>query len=134
MERQATIPEFRNNGHGVKIKLCCASCAFEAIDDRFIRKGDEKLASLRFCTKKGEVRQNYDGCPEWEMKKSLVFLPKGDGTVKSKEYLQSWLNVTVAYRNRMDKAHEAGDRLAEARLRDEYEEYKKQLKSIYNNP
>lgn len=123
MENVATIPEFRDNGHGVKIKVCCASCAFMAVDDRLLRKGDDESSTRRFCIHRGEIRKNSDGCPEWKMRSNLSFTPKGDGTIKSKDYLTDWLDKTLSYRQRMGKAHEVGDYLAEARLRDEYEEY-----------
>lgn len=128
MEKTATTPQFRNNGHGVKIKVCCASCSHMATEERLLRNRGDESSARRFCTLRGEVRKNNDGCPEWQMRKSLAFVPKGDGTVKDKACLTDWMNKTIAFRRRMDKAHKEGDYLSESRLRDEYEEYKKNCK------
>ena len=68
---------FVKNGHGIKIKKCCASCKQRKIDDELGR-----FCNLHKCT----VASN-DVCKRWELSKKLNNAGNGIGKVKCMSYM-----------------------------------------------
>ena len=65
------------NRFGVKVRRCCASCAYKAID-----------TNSRYCAiQKTNVSPDYI-CPSWELSDGLENAGKGGGCVKDIGYLR----------------------------------------------
>ena len=72
------MTEKYKNGHGIVIKQCCASCVFCGYDKVY-----------RICMKgMGHVAPYDPKCDKWEIKPGLLKAGRGDGKVKSPEYLR----------------------------------------------
>lgn len=71
--------EFVRNVYGLRIKKCCASCAYKD-ETRSVRK--------RMCTMSGEEVSPCDCCKAWKMNNLLMRAGKGKkGQVKRFDYL-----------------------------------------------
>lgn len=122
-EGNMVVTRIVTNGHGVRIKTCCASCEWATISEVLLRKDAGKQ---RYCIKHNLTTKNSECCDCWEMKRFWkTFVAKGDGKVKSLEYLHCWMSAVNEYVAKIDKAKENGDKLTEERLRDELEEMKR---------
>ena len=67
---------FTTNKYGVSIVKCCASCKFRQLDNR-----------IRLCTAgEGSVPSSYV-CNSWEINPTYENVGKGDGNIKTSEYL-----------------------------------------------
>ncbi len=71
------IPKiFTRNKYGISIVKCCASCKFKQLDNR-----------TRLCLAgEGAVPSSYV-CSGWQMNPTYENVGKGDGSVKTSEYL-----------------------------------------------
>ena len=71
------------NGHGVRIKVCCASCHFK-----------EYTASGRVCSLRKRQVGSSDLCGEWVLSEGLKNAGRGGGRVKKLEFLLYVLDRT----------------------------------------
>ena len=80
IEELVEIPaEYVTNSKGVRIKKCCASCAF---------KNPSRRLGKRLCTKHGLEVNPCDRCSLWRMRGTLRKLGSGEtGNVKRYDYL-----------------------------------------------
>ena len=67
---------FINNGHGVMVRKCCASCAYK----RFTR-----AVLTRRCRKHGGNVRPSDCCGEWKMSRQLKTAGLSHGVVRDIE-------------------------------------------------
>jgi hypothetical protein len=71
--------EYERNLYGLRVKKCCASCAF---------KDETRSASKRKCTMLGTAVRPCNCCKKWKMDSLLLRAGKGvKGEVKRFEYL-----------------------------------------------
>lgn len=75
------------NVTGLRIKKCCASCAYKVLEGREV--------VTRRCTKTGEEVEGCKLCRRWRLRKPLVTAGRFAGRVKRKEYLMFLLNVRL---------------------------------------
>lgn len=130
-EGKMTEPQIVVNGKGVNIKACCASCEWMTVSEVLLRGNN---STKRYCIKHNLTVKNNESCDCYTMKHFWkAFVPKGDGHVKSKEYLERWAKTVNAYTARIDKAREGGDKLTENRLRDELDEFKRKEAELWES-
>lgn len=130
-EGKMTEPQLVVNGQGVTIKSCCASCEWMTVSETLLRANN---SIKRYCIKHNLTVNNNERCDCYTMKRFWkAFVLKGDGQVKSKEYLVRWAKTVNDYTARIDKAKDSGDKLTENRLRDELDEFKRKEAELWES-
>ena len=104
---------FTKNKYGVSIVKCCASCRFKRLDNR-----------NRLClVGEGTVPSSYV-CRQWEMNPIYENVGKGNGNVKTSEYLHYALDrLNDDFYETLTDIHKGKfrERISLAELRREYE-------------
>lgn len=102
------------NKFGVKVNVCCASCANKCLNG---------VTQERECSKHGGKVASDDSCDDWQMSEAMKRVGKAGGRVKSGFYLKYVQKVRLAEQ----KAIEAGtmkhsDKLSVEEIRQQFEE------------
>jgi len=67
-----TVLRIERNKCGIRIKKCCASCAFR----------DFRANSVRYCTQTGDSVEGSHYCEQWQMAEGLKNLGRRKGVVR----------------------------------------------------
>ena len=111
-KRKKILPVYSENGNGMKVKMCCASCANKALTGKL---------RYRKCLKHQCKTKAHNVCCDWKMNKpSQQAGTPGDGRVKRREYLMFLLEVREAER-RAEKQGQAVQEKSIEEIRAEFE-------------
>ena len=107
--------KFTLNIFGVRIKECCASCAW---------KDATRLQTKRRCNKQGKDVSPCSCCKHWTMSRQMMEVHKSVGQIKRREYQLLLLHI---------REREMEDGVEERRIEDIRAEFESQYGSIYIN-
>lgn len=108
---------FVRNQFGIKVKKCCASCAFKDL---------KRAVTKRYCKEHAKTVKACGLCQSWKMSSLLRSVEFSDGRVKRREYQLYLLKIrTEELKNKVKKQKSI------AAIREEFE---RQYGSIYINP
>lgn len=120
-KRKKILPVYSENGNGMKVKMCCASCAHKALTGKF---------RYRKCLKHQCKTKAHNVCCDWKMNKpSQRAGTPGDGQVKRKEYLMFLVSVREAER----RAEKQGQAVPEKSIEEIRALFEQEHGSIYIN-
>ena len=109
------------NDFGLRIKKCCASCAFKELEGT--------LTPIRQCTLTEEEVEAKHLCPMWELREALKKAGSQTGRVKRGEYLRYLLNVRFEEQEEIKN----GKKIKEKTIEEVQIEFEKEHGSIYIN-
>lgn len=111
-------PLFRRNNKNVRIKVCCASCKHEEVEDSLCRAA--RTRTNRRCNFSGGICELYGVCNNWEMKEDyLIWGHFGDGNVKSPKYLEWFRQKYLEWKKLEDEAPKSEKKV----IRDRYQAF-----------
>ena len=110
----------KKNVFRIKVKKCCASCAFKDLT---------RAVSARWCEKHGKNVKACEVCPKWRMNRQLKMAGFARGKVKRQEYL----TYLASTREDEDLARQNGLTIEPKSIEQIRSEFEKEYGSIYIN-